>query len=787
MVSVTEISPSRGSEPTPIRRDLQDTILQYLEREDSVGAQLIGLGGSGKTVLMHMLTDDLNKRGRSAFYVPLSGVGKRGEVGSRILRVMHGRGRMGRYAGRTLQSSAGAPPVSEVVEILRDLGTEPTRSVLLLDGLDEAVDPEGTASTVEELSHSLDNWQIVVSSRSNTRDRRRYADFATFELGPLTHDESLRLLSAYAPEATDQRIADAITASDGSPLALALIAQLPLDQVLDRLLVPRPLSELQAVISRALESAITASPDTAKAQALLERLALLGGRESIASLAAWSGISEEAVARLFQSSGARILDPDTIGMHDAVMAHLISRRLRAQPFQLAELRLGAEDAERDDLLEETFVPRQNLASILDQHRSIVVGDRGAGKSAIFRKLSARQGEVQIFPVTNAGDLLQKITGTAQDADTLRAAWLVVVTAVLAGALPESAPKKLRQEGVKLRSAVGLPTCPVSRFRKASRAVAGPFRGTTLSFAVGPVNLDVQLPAGGRASGATVNVELFLQELQGLLNKTNRHVMVLFDRIDELFKYDRPRQEAVIQGLLQMEGHVSMLDGIALVVFLRTDLFELYDIQEKNKLISRRLLLEWSEEDWLQVLVRRVLANEQLDWVAERLRLPDGGIETRPALSALFPAEIEGRPLDRWLVDSVRNGNGDVSPRLAVLLLHLARDYSARQAESIDGLPLFTADVVARAMTEVSELSFSEVVTDFKVASSFVLNCRAGKRTTFTLAEVEKLFDPSEGTISEQVRLLERLGFLERIVVETDEGAQPRFRIPELYTRCWDHG
>jgi hypothetical protein len=40
----------------------------------------------------------------------------------------------------------------------------------------------------------------------------------------------------------------------------------------------------------------------------------------------------------------------------------------------------------------------------------------------------------------------------------------------------------------------------------------------------------------------------------------------------------------VQALLQAEARVSLFERIGLVVFLRTDLFELYDIQEKNKLV-----------------------------------------------------------------------------------------------------------------------------------------------------------------------------------------------------------
>lgn len=48
------------------------------------------------------------------------------------------------------------------------------------------------------------------------------------------------------------------------------------------------------------------------------------------------------------------------------------------------------------------------------------------------------------------------------------------------------------------------------------------------------------------------------------------------------------------------------------------------------------------------------------------------------------------------------------------------------------------------MTELSELSYSEVVNDFKVAPSFVLNIRAGKLDSFAPGDVEALFDPAEG-------------------------------------------
>jgi hypothetical protein len=60
--------------------------------------------------------------------------------------------------------------------------------------------------------------------------------------------------------------------------------------------------------------------------------------------------------------------------------------------------------------------------------------------------------------------------------------------------------------------------------------------------------------------------------------------------------------------------------------------------------------------------------------------------------------------------------------------------------------------------------------------------------SFKLAEVESLFAKDEGSISVQVERLERLGFLERIVLQNPDGAKSsRFELPKLFTRSWNVG
>jgi len=787
------------------RRELAD-LLHGLDNPDRRGVFILGGPAIGKTVLLQQLEAELQRQGRTVFVVRLSHLSD-GDLAAWILSeitpamadVFDDELTIRASGGRSLRQSAAV--LNRVAERLQT-------PVLLLDGLDESHYPQRTAAAVEELSHALDRWRLVVASRPVPGvEVRRFPQFEVLQLGPLTEADMIAMLRESAPDLAEDAVRALVTRANGNPLFLRLAADAAQrGEVLPDHLEGAP-NYLEGVIEQLVSDALGASPDPATLSALLEELALAGGRDQISALAGKLRIPEDQVRRLLGPVLALLAVDHEAGtvafFHTSVQESLLSRRVFLRPFRLTELGFGAEEAERDDLLDASFVGRHSLDRILEQRRSIVIGDRGSGKSAIFRKLEEKQS-VGTLPVANGGDLLHRIVDKDAwlDADGLRAAWLVGIAAVVASIVPGGAPKVLRRNATELRAALALPTAPPSRTRRAMRAAGRFLGGTTLKFGVGPVNFETKLPAGIRPSGSFLDVESLLAETDHLLKQTGRRVVVLLDRIDETFKYDRGRQEAVVQALLQAEARVSQLDSIELVVFLRTDLFELYDIQEKNKLVSRSLALDWSEEDWLQVLIRRVFANEPLARLARRLHVDGEGTEMRAALEVLFPAEIEGQPVDRWLVQSLRNGNGDISPRLAVLLLHLTRERSARPDDLVSAVPLFSADAVQRAMTKLSDLSFSEVVNDFKVAPTFVLNCRAGKLTSFTLSKVEQLFDGAEGKTSDKVRFLERLGFWS---ASSSSAARRRHRCSEfrgstpaagtmpetarlpLRPRCWRRG
>lgn len=786
------------------RRREFSNLLHSLDNSDSRGILVLGPSGMGKTVLLKQLEAELQRQGRGVLHVYLRAIGvddlsvRITSEGTQLVDAFE--------ADRTVRAS-GSGLLRQGAEVLNKVGEHLRSPVLVLDGLDESHVPQQMAGAVEELSHALSGWRIVVAARprSSLEVRRFLNHFEVLTLGPLPESDMAALLRQSAPDFPEGAFSAVLQMAKGNPLFASLYAGAVVQAAASGTEFQEHLEAIAARfeagaapddhIESEVDKALTAASDPTLSDQLLEELTLAGGRDRISALAGKLRVPEDHVQTgLAPLAALGLLDVDQQAgtvefIHDMVREVVLSRRVFSRSFRLDDLTFGAEEAERDDLLDASFVDRHSVDRILMQQRSIVIGDRGSGKSAIFHKLSGeRERSVVTRPIANAGDLLRRIVDKDAwlDTDALHAAWLAVIAAVVTSTLPGEAPKQLRRNAANLRAALELPTDPPDRTRSVTRAVAHLLGGTTLNFGVGPVNFQATLPAGTRPGPSFLDVETLLQETDSLLKQAEQRVVVLIDRIDETSKYDRNRQEALVQALLQAEARISRLESVQLVVFLRTDLFELYDIQEKNKLVSRSLPLDWSAENWLQVLIRRVFANDPLDRLASRLRVADEDIELRAALEVLFPAEIENQPVDRWLIDSLRNGNGDISPRLAVLLLQLAQALSSQPDAVVTAVPLFSADAVRRAMTKVSDLSFSEVVNDFKVAPTFVLNCRASKRTSFTLSDVEQLFDDAEGKISDQVRLLERLGFLERVVEQRGTHVTSKFQIPRLYSRCFDY-
>ena len=800
--------------PFPTRSSTE--VLERLEYSDQ-SLVLVGQPGSGKTTLLQFLRQELLNRDHVVVFITLRNT--RDLVGN-IARELAEQTKidshellpndtLGAIESEVRARHIDVPSVLNHTLELVERRIHPSRRIFfLLDGLDEVArsDAREINKVIESIPLYSSRAQVVVTSRPGEAAERLAKRFRQFELGRLQDAEVVELLQrhfAERPTTVDRRIINEIVElSEGLPLAVRLLIEV---------FETTGAVSKQAVHGLALRqvsgalSAVPPSVASAEEVTLLLQLIAIEGGGSLSRLTRLLAIPVDRLRAAIELLDLIAIQRDERESVDFVSQYLrdafLKSQVTPQKIDPGTLAFGDEAAERDPLLEGRFIPRPDLQRIALGEKTIVLGDRGAGKSAVFKKLQESSigtlpaNPLLISATDDPNTFVQQMMAApgSTTAGYFKAVWLLYCAALAAKnvqvlADPRLDAKYLRAAWSILRNVGWTSSIRGEPFLSHVFAAVRSILPSSVGFSVGPVTIE---PTWLRKrSGSSLQVIEFLDETDRLLLRLKKKFVMAFDQIDEVFKYERAVQEALVQGLFLAEAYLSQSAALRLAVLLRTDLYELYDIQEKNKFVSRTIALEWNERELLELIRVRACANECLGRVKEIAAMIDerSSHGTEVTMSLLFPRTVEGADFTTWFFDALRNGNRRVSPRQVILFLNLARTELEKEVRGGSGrvlVPLFSEANVANAMTLISDLSYDEVISDFRVATSFVRNCRAGKVATFELSDVEGLFDLGEGAPAKQVESLERLGFIERIVVGGAARLVSRFRIPPLFTRCWD--
>jgi energy-coupling factor transporter ATP-binding protein EcfA2 len=789
---------------------------------------LLGNPGVGKTSILRHAGLALEREGHICTFLTLRDFQRASELSAETTRLLldaiaaselihslsdHHEWRLDleRRVSPSYRSERGAS-LNRLFGLLVDVIDSPRLIILLFDGLDEIAEPSEVVRWLEQLTARAPHFvRIVVSSRVNVFSERLQLTnrYNVLAVSPLTISESIEFLHKKLGITADpDSLVFLAKFSQGNPLILSIAAlhtemhgvpitgartsehfiQAFIDNILQRLGDQRREGSLTALRLVALFRPIT------------QRFIVQESR-----------VRTDDLRALIEAGLLYETAPGTLDFtHQSFYEYVLNRLVLPDDFCPTSLEFGDEAAERDSRLEGNFIVRPEIEQIFAGRRNIVLGDRGVGKSAIFKRLqgprfqpssstpnSVTHSGPLVIASQLAGDFFPQYNAATADvtsAERFKALWLLYAASLIALKVQEilqptdPTHRRTLQFAHELLRTTGQSEAIVSESRlsrmKAALRSAIP---NAISFSVGPVSVE---PKWGEAtsflnSKRELSVIDFLQRVDAMLLSREERMLVVFDQVDEIFKYDRDVQESLIQGLFLAEAFVAQTSALKIVVLLRTDLYEVYDIQEKNKFVSRTSNLSWAREELLDFLLSRLFSNDSLASTKEFLWNEIISRETRLAagLRIAFPEEIEGTPFVQWLWDGLRNSKGNVSARQIILLLNLARDNSTVNERG--GVPIFRVRALIHAMMAVSELSYEEVVSDFRIATSFVRNCRAGRIREFELETVQHLFAPEDGPVAQQVERLERLGFLERKVTQEGSELTYRFFIPILYTRAWD--
>jgi hypothetical protein len=474
---------------------------------------------------------------------------------------------------------------------------------------------------------------------------------------------------------------------------------------------------------------------------------------------------------------------------------------------LQQIDLGQSVAEFENDLKTYFVETDTFRTLIHGRADIVAGDKGTGKSALFRILRERYTEVpeltnvEVLPAFNAsGDpVFRQLTeGDPLTEGQYRTIWKTYVLSlagnwllkIFEGTWTPSMKKldvllkrlDLRDEDESPKGVFSRLVGLIKRFMTPTRA------GVEVSF--DDVGMPVTTPHvefGGPTEKTAEPVVIRHTESLGLLNESlgeaGLHLWLVLDRLDEAFAGAVLIEIPALRALFRTYLDLHEFDRIKLKMFVRKDLFRRITeggFVNLTHINDRKVEIVWDDNDLLNLLIQRVRANDQFMQTAGL-----GGKSNVEIFNTLFPEQVEEgsrRPTTlKWMLSRIRDGQDVKPPRNLIDLVKKTQEEQGRREDRelqprdyIQGKPLFEAESIRAAHTRLSK----ERVVDTLLAESgntrpFIEMFRDGK-AEHNLESLQRTLRTNEPATRGFLRMFLDMGFLERIK-QSDT-----YKVPMLY-------
>lgn len=469
---------------------------------------------------------------------------------------------------------------------------------------------------------------------------------------------------------------------------------------------------------------------------------------------------------------------------------------------LPKLKLGSSVAEHDQALAQYFIETETFRELIQGECDIIAGDKGTGKTALYRILNERFGsleemrDIEVIPAFNptGSPVFQRLTEDdpleeGQYVGLWKAYFFALasnwILEIYEGAFTEKMDdldKLLIATG--LRSGDSTAGTVFSQVVNLFRRLARPVEAAEVMITMTPQGLPIITPRvefgpGGAVGEKLVEHDRALSLLNEVLDEAGYSVWLVLDRLDEAFQGFPQAEIPALRALFRTYLDLQAFERVRLKLFVRRDLFAriieggFVNLTHVN---ARKVEIVWDPEDLRDLLCRRIEENQEL--MGE---LGLGGKPRDELFDAIFPKQVdqgEKRPTTwNWMLTRIADGNGIRPPRNLIDLASKAQKAQQRREarenrEYTSGDPLIGGDALKRGLAALS----SERVEDTLLAEAgeyaeTIGRFREGKaeQSRESLAE---LLGVEPEFAAEAAKPLMEIGFLE----QTGE----TFKIPMLY-------
>ena len=465
---------------------------------------------------------------------------------------------------------------------------------------------------------------------------------------------------------------------------------------------------------------------------------------------------------------------------------------------LSLVKLGSPVAEFDEALGNYFVETSTFQKLVGDEGDIVAGDKGTGKTALFRILKDKFAEyedlnnVEVLSAFNpAGTpIFQRlIDGERLTENGYIAVWKSYLF-MLAGnwllELYESARPGRLEELDDLLQRSGLRSSdpkPTKLFQRIVTFIRPTQVESTTTFTPEGIPIfaaKLSFSADGPPKEQPVAILRYdeaLELLDACLQQTGFTLWLVFDRLDEAFQASPNVERPALRALLRTYLDIQNLTQVKMKLFLRNDLFARISeggFVNLTHINARKIPITWEDDDLYVLLYRRLKESEVL---LSELGLTNSASPDE-VFNALFPGKVDDtskRPTTwNWILTRIRDGNDVKSPRNLVDLVIKAVDaQKRREAQSPHlwekGEPLVSGDSMKRALAELSQERVSDtLLAEAGESATYIQRFENGK-AEHNSETLKRLFGEN---VTDVTKRLTALGFLEK--------TGQSYKVPMLY-------
>jgi DNA polymerase III delta prime subunit len=300
---------------------------------------------------------------------------------------------------------------------------------------------------------------------------------------------------------------------------------------------------------------------------------------------------------------------------------------------LHSFNFGNIEANNDELLFESVCKTSSIIDFLTGKKNIVLGEKGTGKTALFRLLKEEKLRFKnnhgyknlIIPIDdnfqykNLKSKILKLVQTESDEDVFR--YQIVWELFLFFKITQKLNKidielsKPIKDAIKLTNSIfgknGLDT-----FLRTKKTFGIKLYDTPTNilpdvyFTSEPVVQEENIKEKS-VDQLEIDLDYYKQEINDFLIANQLNVIVLIDRLDEFVSRSSiETQKELLEALIAVEREYGNYSNIELKIFLRDDLFNQlsFDGIGYDKVIAKKIDLKWTPENIREFIAKRLLYN-----------------------------------------------------------------------------------------------------------------------------------------------------------------------------------